>query len=698
MNEIYRYRKLQQFGTLILRESKPEDIQKTLFELLPEVIDIDGAALFIQSEKGRWFLQSASTNGILLKSVRPRLKAFAEKMNDEGNAPQVMASPLIIERPVCKKSGGFPIIVAYPILIMGKITAFLVTARKKDRSFSTDDLNRLDHVAAILSTSMENQFAVEKLRSHANHLEAEKKNLTTKVVQRTLELDRERELASLFKERAPYLVFVLNNRGTIVFANALCLEVTGYPTDRVQGMNFLDLLYPDDRPEKQEWFTALFKTMDSQSFQTTLVARGGDHRMIIWNVIKRKGGRGKPAEVLCIGRDVTRRAHLEAHNRVLLETLPDGMFRVNKQFEVVEVNKHAANLLGLEPQSLLGKKCYETICNESPDTCPVFGKGKEAVTYEAKIPTEGEQEIPVLKSIRKYRLGASEYALETFKDIGPLKKMEQKVRDYAENLEKKVEKRTSELKEAQCHLIEFEKLVATGRMAASLAHEINNPIYGIRGCLQSILEEVELEEDLRKYTELSVKETDRISDLIKRLQNFHKDSKKRRGLEDVSQSLKDILVLNNKYLQENQIDLQACFQPNLPRVHICADEIKQVFFNLLRNAVESMQRKGRLTVKTVCTGDQVEIHFFDTGVGIPRNVRERIFDPFFTTKAAVKGVGLGLSVCWGIVQRHGGQIRVESKLKIGSTFVVSLPVARKEVSSKPAKKSQAPPTRSAAKS
>ncbi|MHC4946001.1 MAG: ATP-binding protein [Planctomycetota bacterium] len=677
MNEIYRYRKLQQFGTLILRETPSEELENTLFELLPEVINIDAAALFIQSAGNRWNLRAASAEGKRLGSVRQKLKAFANKQNGANGSHTEKANPLIFESPPSGKSKDFPMVVAFPIVILGTISAFIVAGRKSHRAFSTDDINRLDHVAAILSLAMEKHFVIKKLTDHADHLAVEKEHLKTEVVERTRELTREREFASLLKERAPYLVFVLDKKGDVLFANPFCLEVTGYSVDELIGKNFCDLLYVKDASEKKKWFSRLYKTSDSQSFQTTLVARGGEHCMISWNAIKRTNDKGRPAEVICIGRDVTRRAHLEAHNRILLETLPDGMFRVNDRFEGGEVNKHAAEVLGVEPQSLIGRKCYETICAESRQSCPIFGQNEEVISYETKLPGPGTKDYPILKSVRRYRLGANEYTMETFKDITKLKRMEQKVRDYAENLEQKVEQRTAELKEAQLHIIQFEKLAATGRLAASIAHEINNPIYGIRGCLQSVKDETILPQDLKEYVKLSIKETDRISDLVKRMQELHKSSKTRRKLEDVSEVLKDILVLNNKFLQQKKIKLQACFEPNLPKVKICADEIKQVFINLVNNAVEAMPRGGNLTIKIVRTGEMVEILFTDTGAGIPKKLQERIFDAFFTTKSAVKGVGLGLPVCWGIMQNHGGELRVKSRRSRGSTFIMALPVAKK---------------------
>lgn len=675
MSEIYRYRKLQQFGTLILRETPAEDLPNTLFELIPEVLDIDAAALFLREATGRWRLKAASPAGKSLNYLRAKLKSFAEQGNGVPGDPTSRATPLIIERPSTKSNRGYPVVAAFPLLTMNRITAFIVAARTNPRAFSTDDLNRLDHVAAILSSAMEKQEVIQRLIDQTDNLIVEKENLETEVVERTKELFQEREFASLLKTRAPYLVFVLDKKGKIIFANPFCLEVTGYSVDELLGRNFSDLMYVKEESEKKKWPTRLFKTHLSQSFQTTLVARGGDHCMINWNAIKRTDDKGKPSELICIGKDVTRRAHLEAHNRVLLETLPDGMFRVNDRFEVVEVNKHAAELLGLQPQSLIGRKCYETICAESKETCPIFGQGNDSISYETHLPTPGAKHFPVLKSVRRYRLGNSEYTMETFKGIVKLKQMEQKIRDYAENLERKVEQRTMQLKEMQRHLIQFEKLVATGRLAASIAHEINNPIFGIRGCLKSILDEVELDESLNEYVNLAIRETDRISDLVKKMQDLHKPSKSRKRKEDITKVLKEILVLNNKYLQQKKVVLQACFEPNLPKVSISADEIKQVFINLISNAVEAMPRGGNLTIKSVLKEHHIEILFKDTGCGIPKKIQGRIFDAFFTTKAAVKGVGLGLPVCWRIMQNHGGELKVKSTPHRGSTFTMVLPLA-----------------------
>lgn len=676
MKEIYRYRKLLHLGTLLLRDQDSSKIQKTLFDYLPEVIDIDAAALFLRKERDHWTLAAASAEGALFKPLRSRLKRFAKKVDEGLKDSQSMTGPLIVDIPMKRKTKGFSMIVAFPLTVMNRVEAFIVAARKSPKAFSTDDINRLDNVAAILSTSMENQFVVQKIKHHALSLEEEREYLKTTVDERTRELTKEREFASFLSEGAPYLVFILNNKGAVLFANLFCGQVVGYPPGELRGKKFLDLLHPAEEPEKQDWYCRLFKTLESQNFQTTLITREGDHRVITWSAVKRSDKKGSPEEVICIGEDVTQRAHLEAQNRILFETLPDGLIRVNDCFEVMEINQGLADLMGIEPHALVGKKCYETLCSESRETCPLFSQGLETFTGEMTLARQGDKDCQVLKSARRYRLGSHEYTLETFRDITHLKRMEKKVRDYAENLEKKVQQRSAELKEAQLHLIRSEKLAATGRLAASIAHEINSPIYGIKGCLQSILEEVELGKEMRTFVKLAVKETDRISDLVRRMQNFHKDSKGERKLENVNLVLRDVVLLCNKFLQDRNIILRECFAKHLPKVKMCADQIKQVFLNLINNAVEAMPDGGMLTVVTSDRGAAVEIRFIDTGCGMSQNVQERIFDAFFTTKTAVKGVGLGLPVCWGIIRNHGGRITTESEQGKGTTFVMTLPASK----------------------
>jgi len=678
MNETIRNRKLLHLGTLILRDSTSENLEKNLFEVLPEVIDIDAAAIFARNSDNTWSLQATTPGGEHLKTLRTKLKKFTRGIDEGDRRPQDLASPLIVERPFKRRSGGFGVAIAFPLAIMGKIEAFIVAARNSAIHFTMDDINRLDNVAAILSTTLENRSAVQQLSLHATTLEKEKDFLKSAVDQRTKELYREREFSSVLSEGAPYLTFVLNGKGKILFANHFSHERTGYSADELAAMKFIDLFRTEESPENPIWFENILKTGKSQRFRTTYISNQGDYRTIIWNANKRTDESDTHSEIICIGMDLTRMTLLEKHNQIILETIPDGLFRVNDNFEVVEVNNYAAEMIGLKAEEIIGKKCYDTICRFKKSTCPVFTEGRDFITYEAILPTEEKDKNHVLKSVRKYSVGGHEYALETFKDISNLKQMEKKILDYAENLEIKVNTRTLELREAQRNLIQFEKLAATGRFAACMAHEINSPIFGIKGCLQSILEEAELKDDLKEFVEIAIAETDRISDLIMRMQNIDKESKGERKREDINKIVSDVALLYTKLKGDKNVNIETNLKKLLPETVVSADQIKQVFINLINNAIDAMPDGGDLTIISTKHGNMLEIKFTDTGCGITKKVQERIFDAFYTTKAVVKGVGLGLPMCWGIVRSHGGRILVNSKLGKGSTFTVALPIAQKE--------------------
>ena len=358
-------------------------------------------------------------------------------------------------------------------------------------------------------------------------------------------------------------------------------------------------------------------------------------------------------------------------DRSLLQALGDGYFLVNRRFEIVEASPSMRERFG---EALRGQKCYDTfLCTETAGTCPILGRGEEEAAWDTRMDAPEGGPLPVRKFARRCRCGGEDYVLEVFRRLAPPQGEGREGPSWTEALEREVERRAANLREVQTHLFQSERLAATGRLAASLAHEINNPLSGIRGCLQTVLEEVEMGEELRRFVKLAVKETDRISGLIRRMNDFQWKDRRPRKAEDVREILREVLLLNRTLFRERKIRLQICFTVGLPKVLLCADEMKQVFLNLVKNAVEAMPRGGCLTVTAAPRGAVVEVRITDTGPGMAKEVKERIFDLFYTTKCTVKGVGLGLPVCWGIVRGHGGRILVESEEGKGSTFVVVLP-------------------------
>jgi PAS domain S-box-containing protein len=232
----------------------------------------------------------------------------------------------------------------------------------------------------------------------------------------------------------------------------------------------------------------------------------------------------------------------------------------------------------------------------------------------------------------------------------------------------------TEKKKMESALIQSERLAATGKLSASIAHEINNPLYGIRSCLNHVLNTKKDGIDYQ-FVRLAIKETDRIADLIRNMKTFYMPNEGGVEKVDIGETLRDVFILNRKYLEEHTVKLK--FKPDGAYYVECVpDQIKQVFINIINNAVEAMPSGGELRVVMGSCPENgtVSISFEDDGIGIPSDELSRVFEMFYSKKTMVKGVGLGLSVSYGIIKRHGGAIEVASEVGKGSTFTVTLPV------------------------
>ncbi|MBC7249440.1 MAG: response regulator [Anaerolineae bacterium] len=256
------------------------------------------------------------------------------------------------------------------------------------------------------------------------------------------------------------------------------------------------------------------------------------------------------------------------------------------------------------------------------------------------------------------------------------------VKSFSEELEQKVIERTKELKEAQEQLIQSEKLASIGQLAAGVAHELNNPISVMLGFAQAILRKMPEDDPLRKPLSTIEREGLRCKAIIQNLLDFARRNKPALQPVDVNQVLEAACVLIEHQMSLDNIVVTKGYAPDLPRVLADPNQLQQVFVNIIQNAYQAMPDGGTLRLVTRSLGDEVQIIFADTGIGIPPENIKRIFDPFFTTKEVGQGTGLGLSVSYGIVEQHGGTIEVESKVGVGTTFIITLPVMREEVLNK----------------
>ncbi len=230
-------------------------------------------------------------------------------------------------------------------------------------------------------------------------------------------------------------------------------------------------------------------------------------------------------------------------------------------------------------------------------------------------------------------------------------------------------------KETRAQLLQSQRLSETGRLLASISHELNNPLQSIQNALFLIKQDPQLSEQSKQDLEIILSETERMSTLLGRLRaTYHVAQKDEFQPTSIHTLIEDVLALTNTYMRHRNIRFEFYPDPYLPIFPAIPDKIRQVMLNLFMNAIEAMEENGVLTVRTAYneTEERIYITVSDTGPGISPALLPRIFEPFVTSKA--KGTGLGLTICYDIIQQHHGQISAENNPNGGATFKIWLPV------------------------
>ncbi len=257
-----------------------------------------------------------------------------------------------------------------------------------------------------------------------------------------------------------------------------------------------------------------------------------------------------------------------------------------------------------------------------------------------------------------------------------LKESHQALEEYGRTLEQKVEQRTEELRKIQNQLMQSEKLASLGRLASGVAHEINSPLTGILTFSHLLMRKLKDNPEMQKELELIVRETTRVSTIVRGLLDFARESKPQKRPCQINELIIHTLSLVERQAAFQNIKIIKNLDQQVPILLVDTNQIQQVFMNILLNAADAMPEGGNLQVSSLYQpgDDYVQIIFTDTGCGIPTENLDKIFDPFFTTKSDKKGTGLGLAVSYGIIERHRGHIEVQSTVGQGTTFVIKLPV------------------------
>ena len=378
----------------------------------------------------------------------------------------------------------------------------------------------------------------------------------------------------------------------------------------------------------------------------------------------------------------------------ILNGIQDFILVISPDMDIIAANDAFYDKMGVTPEDVIGKKCHQVFehlnqqCSHDDFECPlnrVIRNKRHTCQIRSRSNREGSLrhfEVNVYPVWEKS--GKISKFVHISRDITERIKEEEEI---TRRLEQMVEDRTRELKETHEKLLHQDKMASLGKLSASVVHEINNPIAGMLNLLVLMKRMIREEEtpsaadidQFSNYLELMETETRRISRIVSNLLTFSRQSKLESTPLDINRLVEQTLVLNANLLKITAVKVVRELAEDLPDVHGSEDQMLQVFMNFISNAAEAMESSGggELKIRTCYleTDGIMTITFADTGPGIPEENIGRLFEPFFTTKKKGKGVGLGLSVVYGIIQEHKGTIRVSGDHGKGASFTIELPVS-----------------------
>jgi signal transduction histidine kinase len=258
--------------------------------------------------------------------------------------------------------------------------------------------------------------------------------------------------------------------------------------------------------------------------------------------------------------------------------------------------------------------------------------------------------------------------------------MYEELRAFSNQLEERVRRATADLGETQRQLFQSEKLAALGKLSAGIAHEIRNPLTSIKILIHSLVDAMATAASREKDLAVIETEIERVNKIIKQFLDFARPRPPSLEPRDVRKVLEETIALVVYEMEAQGVLLKREDDPALPPVPMDGEQMKQVFLNLLLNAIQAMPQGGKLKVATAVQRHSggthgspvVTITFQDSGEGIAEEIQSRIFEPFFSTKE--EGIGLGLPIAQRIIEEHGGEIKLESTLGKGTTFYITLPL------------------------
>ncbi len=463
--------------------------------------------------------------------------------------------------------------------------------------------------------------------------------------------------------------------GRMTFVNDAYCRYFGVDYKDILDTNFLPNIHEDDLALVQDHFTTLTPLQPEKTIEHRVYLSDGKIYWQQWCGRALFDQQGKVIEYQAVGRDITQLKNAEEKlfkesrlRQLFLDALPCIAMLVTYDTRLIIASNKAAATVGARP----GYRCYASWLHRS-SPCPWC---RASNIYSEGDPQNGQFWangvywdafwIPVNENLYLHYLF----------DITEKQKDKEALTKAHNELEQRITERTLALQQSHAQLLHSEKLAAVGNLSASIAHEFNNPLQSVMTIIKGIGQYASLDTKEQELVALALQECNRMKDLIADLGDFFQPTSGKLGQVDLRPTVDGLLLLCKKDFHTRKITIIRKYGDNIPPITAVADQLKQVFLNLLNNAADACAGgRGIITVTTQKIDEKnIAIHINDNGEGInPANL-QHIFEPFFTTKQTMRGTGLGLSVSYGIVKKHGGHIEVHSLPGKGATFSVFLPI------------------------
>ena len=349
----------------------------------------------------------------------------------------------------------------------------------------------------------------------------------------------------------------------------------------------------------------------------------------------------------------------EQEYRLLTNHVSDTIFSLDVEGCFIYVNKPTQNMTGYNLEDLLGKPVHNILTPESRNTVD------QVISQFTDSQHEQAKEFVVEVIMRSHDIITIEVKLVRISDS------EKKIKYYG------VGRNVTERNRLQQQLLQTEKLSSIGELISGVAHEINNPLTGIMGFTELLLNTTGFDSETTQYLETVLNEADRAKRIIQNLLTFARKHQPKKTLCQINDIVNSVVEFRAYEMGVSNIETQISLDHHVPSIHVDPHQLRQVILNIVNNAIHALQdtnSSGMLKIQTYLVNADIHISIEDNGRGILPEHVQKIFDPFFTTKEIGKGTGLGLSISHGIIQEHGGAIVVKSTVGQGTRFTVIIPV------------------------